>query len=83
MPEVWVSLLDRPGASKDKYFRRKPAGIPVPTGGLRRNSGMGGEAMRITVVGAILIIAAALAALLVVRALVEKRNRGPQQNEAQ
>ena len=39
--------------------------------------------MRITIIGAILIIAAAIAAFLVVRALIEKRNPGPQQNEAQ
>lgn len=39
--------------------------------------------MRITVVGAILIVAAAIAAVLVIRALIEKRNSGPQQSEAQ
>jgi hypothetical protein len=37
--------------------------------------------MRITVVGAVLIVAAAIAAVLAVRALIEKWNRGPQQNE--
>lgn len=39
--------------------------------------------MRITVVGAILIVAAGIVAVLVIRALMVKRNRGRQQNEAQ
>jgi len=42
--------------------------------------------MRITVIGAILIVAAAIATVLVVlvvRALIEKRHCGPQRNEVQ
>jgi len=39
--------------------------------------------MRITVVGAVLILAAAIAAILIARALIKKQNRGSQQNETQ
>jgi hypothetical protein len=35
--------------------------------------------MRITVVGAVLIVAAAIAAVLVIRALNDKGDRGPKQ----
>jgi hypothetical protein len=37
--------------------------------------------MRITGVGAILIVAATIAAVLLVRLLTDDRNRGPQQND--
>ena len=39
--------------------------------------------MRITVVGAALIVAAVIVAVLVIRALTENQNRGPEPNQVQ
>jgi len=47
---------------------------------LRRHCHLGGEAMRITVVGAVLIGAAVIAALVLMRRLVEKGNRGTERS---
>jgi hypothetical protein len=52
----------------------------MPAEELRRNRRMGEETMRITVVGAIVIVAAVIAAILLFRALNEKKNEGRQPN---
>jgi len=55
----------------------------MPAEKLRGNRHMGEERMRITVVGAVLILAAAIAVVLVARVLIEKQKRGSHQNETQ
>ena len=47
---------------------------------LRRNGRMGEEIMRITFVGAVLIVAAVILVVLAVRKLNEKRNPEPEGN---
>jgi len=48
-----------------------------------RDRRMGEEAMRITVVGVVIIVVAAIAALLLIRTLTENQNRGPKQNDSE
>ena len=49
--------------------------------GVRRNRAMEQRGMKLTVAGAVLIVAAAIVAVLVVHAFIEKWNRGGPQNE--
>lgn len=49
---------------------------------LWRNRSVGARTMKITVVGAVLIIAGALLVVLVFRALAENKDRGPEQGPA-
>jgi hypothetical protein len=44
---------------------------------------MGEQTMRITVLGAIKIIAIAIIAVLIIQMLADRRNQGPQQGEPQ
>ena len=50
----------------------------MPADELQRDRSMGGEAMRITVIGAILIVAGAVVVILILERLVEKDKRRPQ-----
>ncbi len=80
MPKMWEPFLDRAGAVEDKHFRWKSSRIPLSAKELRRNGRMGEKAMRITVVGAVLIVAAVIVAVLIVRALNQRGNRGSEAN---
>ena len=48
----------------------------MPAEELRGNRSVGGKAVRITVVGAVLIVVVAIAAVLLIRALTERRDGG-------
>lgn len=50
---------------------------------MRRNRRLGKEAMRITVIGAVTIIAAIIVAVLVLKALSDKSGQGPEKNDRQ
>ncbi len=76
MPGVRVPLLDRAGLGQDKHIRWKPSGIPLSREEVRRDRRMGEETMKITVVGAILIVVMFIAAVLLIRALADQRGRG-------
>jgi len=69
-----VPLLDRAWLGQDKHVRWKPSGIPLSREEVRRDRRMGEKTMRITVVGAVLIAVAFIAAVLLIRALAEKRD---------
>jgi len=74
MSEVWKQILDRTKPGQDEPFRWEPPGIPLPAQELRRSRCMGEETM--TVVAAILIVVAFVAAVLLIRALTKKRDGG-------
>ena len=76
MPGVRVPLLDRAWLGQDKHIRWKPSGIPLSGEEVWRDRRMGEEPMRVTIVGAILIVVAFIAAVLLIRALAEKQDGG-------
>lgn len=47
---------------------------------VRRNPSMGAETMKITVVGALAIVAVVIAAVLLIRYLIRKNDQGPEQH---
>jgi hypothetical protein len=76
MPGMWLPLLDRAWLGQDKHVRWKFPGIPVSWEEMRHDRRMGDKTVRITVVAAILMVVAFIAALLLLRALAEKPDGG-------
>ena len=76
MLQVWLPILDRAWISKNKPVRRKPSRIPVPGKEVWRDRTVGGEMKRVTVVGAVFIVALALITLVIIKALTERNNGG-------
>jgi len=57
LPRVWPQVLDHAKADQDERVRREHQGISVPRAGLRWRCCLGrGQAMRITVVGVLIVI---------------------------
>jgi len=80
MPQVWLPILDRAWISQNKPVRRKPSRIPVPGKEVWRDRTVGGEMMRVTAVGAAVIVALALITIIIIRALAERNNGGQNQS---
>ncbi len=77
MPEMRDSLLGGTGADPNEPVRREPSGLSLSQ--VWNNRGMGEETMRVTFVGALIIVAVAIAVAVILGALLNKTKRGPNQ----
>jgi hypothetical protein len=69
-----VALLDRTRASQDKHAWWKLEGISLPQKRLRRNRRMGGSGMKITALGVVFVIVAAITVILLLCYFASERN---------
>jgi hypothetical protein len=74
---VRLQFLDRTEAGQDKSVRRKPSRIPLPQQELRGGRAVESEEMKITILGAALIVGAVIAGIALIRYL-NSRNQGPE-----
>ena len=81
MPQVWLPILDRARIGEDKPVRRKPSRIPVPGKEVWSDRTVGGEMTRVTVVGAVFIVALVLITLIIIKALTERNNGGQKESD--
>lgn len=80
--QVRLSILDRTWIGEDKPVRRKSSRIQMSRKEVWRDRTVGEEMRRVTVVGAVLMVALALITLIIIKALAE-RNSGGQNKSGQ
>jgi hypothetical protein len=74
MPEMRQSLLGGTRTDQDELVRWKLQRVRVSP--VRNNRGMGATAVKMTVLGAVLIVAAIVAALMVLNVILDQKRSG-------